>query len=320
MGIKVVRYEKDNATKWGVLVDETIRVISQEFETLKELLKNREVVTQTANDDAAETVSLEEVELLSPVTRPAQIVCQGANYGDHRAESGLDAQKPGFNTIFIKFDRSITGPTGDVIKPDFVKLLDYEVELGLVFGKAITEEMEITPENIGEYVAGLVIANDVSARDIQMAQGQWIKGKSYETFMPMGPYLYLLDEEEVPKILDLDIKLWVNDEIRQDSNTQALLFKPAESLTELSQLVTFQVGDVLLTGTPGGVAMKLGGGIVSDVTDLSNPYEEKIEKFRESQLVEGNGYLKDGDIIKAEIKSADGTIDLGTQVNKVVYK
>ena len=320
MGIKLVHYKQDHATKWGVLVDDVIRVISQDFETLKELLNNREIIAETANDESVDTVNLSAVELLSPVTRPAQIVCQGVNYGDHRLETGYEAQKPDYNTIFIKFDRAITGPYSDVVKPEFVQLLDYEVELGLVIGKEITEKTEITADNISDYIAGLVIVNDISARDIQKTHGQWLKGKSYETFMPTGPYLYLLDVEEVPKILDVDIKLWVNDKLRQDSNTEALLFKPAETLTELSELVSFNVGDVLSTGTPGGVALNVNRQLALELADPAIPYSEKLENFVQSQLTEGHHFLQDGDIIKSEIKSADGTIDLGTQINKVVYK
>ena len=94
-----------------------------------------------------------------------------------------------------------------------MELLDYEIELGLVIGKEISESQVITEENLHEYVAGLVIANDVSARDVQLSQTQWYKGKSYRTFCPVGPYLYLLEKEDIPLINDLELKLWVNDEL-----------------------------------------------------------------------------------------------------------
>ena len=102
-------------------------------------------------------------------------------------------------------------------------------------GSEITEPVEVTDENLHQFVAGLVIFNDVSARDIQLIQGQWLKGKSYRTFGPTGPYFYLLDQDEMNSIYDLELNLWVNDELRQSANTNQLLFKPAETITELSE-------------------------------------------------------------------------------------
>lgn len=167
----------------------------------------------------------------------------------------------------------------------------------ILFGAEVTEHSDINEDNLHGYVAGLVITNDISARDIQLPQGQWLKGKSYRTFCPTGPYLYLLDEEEMPLIHDLELDLWVNDDLRQSANTDQLLFKSAETLVELAGIMDFSRGDLVMTGTTGGVAMNLTPELLGKVTSLAVPGQDKIDMLVEDQ--EGNGrYLKDGDVIR----------------------
>lgn len=319
MGVYVVRYQRGTHINWGVLQGEEILPLGTHYEHLADLLAGGMDEVRSVKDRGAESIKLQDVQLLSPVTAPARIICQGVNYASHREESGMAAQRPPFNLIFSKADSSLTGPYSDVICPSHVKLLDYEIELGLVIGKEISGKIEVNDENLSEYVAGLVIANDISARDVQLPQGQWLKGKSYRTFCPTGPYLYLWDPEEAPKIHQLDLKLWVNDELRQSANTSQLLYKPAETLTELSGVMDLSPGDLLLTGTPGGVAQKL----TPEVSEqMMNPFldgKKKMEVFIESQL--GNDrFLKHHDRVRCEIKSADGAIDLGVQINKIVFE
>ena len=250
------------------------------------------------------------------MTTPARIVCQGANYGSHREESGLAGSRPPYNLIFTKADSSLTGPYDDIVCPPHVQLLDYEIELGLVIRKAITGPVDVTDRNLHEYVAGYVIANDVSARDVQLLEMQWYKGKSYRTFCPVGPFLYLPDPDEMSVVHELELKLWVNGELRQSANTSQLLYKPEETLTELSGLMNFDPGDLVLTGTTGGVALKLTGEIIRDLYNPAALHEEKLRAFTKSQ--EGNGYLQGGDIVHCEIKSKDGSIDLGVMENRIV--
>jgi 2-keto-4-pentenoate hydratase/2-oxohepta-3-ene-1,7-dioic acid hydratase in catechol pathway len=159
--------------------------------------------------------------------------------------------------------------------------------------------------------------DDVSARDVQLPEGQWLKGKSYRTFGPTGPYFYLLDQDEVPLIHDLELNLWVNDELRQSANTNQLLFKPAETLTELSETMDLSKGDLIITGTTGGVALNLSKEVMNQISSLATPGQEKLDLLVESQL-KIDKYLKDGDVIRCTIKSSNGKIDLGEQVNKVV--
>ncbi|RAT96656.1 fumarylacetoacetate hydrolase family protein [Brevibacillus sp. Leaf182] len=317
MGIPVVRFEKEMQVHWGVVEKDEIVVLAGHYRTLADFLKTGVEEAKKALKTAdASRISFPEITLKSPVTEPARIICQGANYVSHRAEAGLSVERPPFNMIFTKADSSLCGADSDIMRPKHVKLLDYELELGLVLGQDISGPLQISDENLHEYVAGLVIANDVSARDVQLPQGQWLKGKSYRTFCPTGPYLYLLEKDEMPSIHELDLKLWVNGELRQSSNTSQLLYKPAETLTELSEIMNLSVGDLILTGTTGGVALHLQSEVMDQILNPFVPGQKKMELLVESQMG-SNKYLRDGDIIRCEIKSADGSIDLGIQENQV---
>ena len=141
-------------------------------------------------------VAYEEITLLSPVTEDANIYCQGTNYGVHREEAGFTKDKPPYNLLFTKASSTLTSATADIICPEHVKLLDYEIELGLIIKKNITERTSITYDTLKDFIAGLVIANDISARDVQIVEQQWFKGKSYRGFCPVGPYIYLLEEND----------------------------------------------------------------------------------------------------------------------------
>ena len=314
MGITVIRYYEDKGSRWGIVKGENVLPIPGNYETLSSFLdEGRNVAKEVLEVNNGEMKKLDELQIMSPVTQPARVVCQGLNYSDHREETG-SASKPFYNLFFTKADSSLTGPYNEIIRPKHVELLDYEIELGLIIGKPITEAVQVSKDNLHEYIAGLVITNDISARDVQVSQEQYFKGKSYRTFCPTGPFLYLLDEEDIPFIDDLDIKLSVNGEIRQSSNTKHLTFKPYETLTEMSELMDLSPGDVVLTGTPGGVAINYNKEIAQELllTD-----KDKKEVFLDSQI--GNeSYLKDGDLIRSEIKSPNGRIDLGVQENRIV--
>lgn len=318
MGIQVVRFVKEEKEQWGVVSGDKILVLKGLYRNLAHFLdEGIEEARNIKNQGNAESISLNEVTILSPVTQPARVVCQGVNYSSHRAEAGLEAARPPFNMIFSKADSSLCGANTEIVRPNHVKLLDYEVELGLVIGANITEPVEVTDENLHLYIAGLVIVNDVSARDVQLSQGQWLKGKSYRTFGPTGPYLYLLDKEEIPLIHDLELQLWVNDELRQSANSNQLLYKPAVTLTELSEIMDLSKGDLILTGTAGGVALNLSPEVMDQISSLDVSGQRKLELLVECQF-NSEKYLKDGDIIRCQIKSRDGVIDLGEQINKVV--
>lgn len=318
MGLQVVRFEKENKQQWGVVSNDQILVLKNTYSSLADFLEaGAEEARKVKEQGTSESVSLDEVTILSPVTKPARIICQGANYSSHRAESGMEASRPPYNMIFSKADSSLSGAYSEIIRPSHVQLLDYEIELGLVIGTEISGAVEVTDENIHQYVAGLVIFNDVSARDVQLSEGQWLKGKSYRTFGPTGPFLYLLDKEDTALIHDLDLKCWVNDELRQSTNTNQLIFKPAETITELSETMDLSKGDLIITGTTGGVALTLTPEILGTISNPGIAFQKRFDLLVQSQINNGK-YLKDGDVIRCQIKSSDGTIDLGEQVNKVV--
>ena len=180
----------------------------------------------------------------------------------------------------------------------------------------VTEASEVTNGNLKDYIAGLVITNDISARDVQIVEQQWFKGKSYRGFCPTGPYIYLLEEGEIEYLEKLELRLSVNGETRQHVQTNQLLFKPTETLTEMSSIYNLKIGDLILTGTPAGVSLRLNAQILGIIYNNSIPYEEKVVAFYNSQ--KDNGYLQPGDVMRLEIKSEDGVIDLGVQENKIV--
>lgn len=314
MGIKLMRFSYNNKIHWGVLEDE-LRIVNTKATTLKEVLLQAKEEIATAKS-IGEVVALNDIQLLSPVTIDAAIYCQGTNYSVHRVEAGYSKQKPPFNLLFTKASSTLNAANADIICPPHVELLDYEIELGLIIGKEIAEQTTITDENLKDYVAGFVITNDVSARDTQIVEQQWFKGKSYRGFCPVGPYVFLLENDEIKYLEKLELKLEVNGSIRQEVLTDQLLFKPTETLSEMSEIFDLHVGDLVLTGTPGGVSLRLNADIISTVFDNTIPHEEKLTYFRKTQ--QDNGYLQDGDVMKLTIKSTDGKIDLGVQENKIL--
>lgn len=171
-------------------------------------------------------------------------------------------------------------------------------------------------ENLHDYIAGAVIVNDYSARDIQIPQMQFYKGKSYRTFGPVGPYLCLLDKYDIPKLKELVLTLTVNGTVRQNDSTAGLVYGPAETLTELSGVQDLRTGDLLATGTPAGCALSIPSPLKQRAAAIL-PEAEKWRKFLRLQA-ERPQYRKAGDVVEARIASADGSIDLGMQRNVVV--
>lgn len=317
----VVRFTEKTATesapRWGVLLAEKIFPLAGTYHSTADLLGEgkAEALALAENPSGKSAIDLQAVELLSPVTKPCQVICQGANYEQHMVDSGMDPKDKTFNMFFHKSAGSIHDPQKEVVRPGHVRLLDYEVELGLVIGKAIHEEVRITDQTIGEYVAGIVIGNDVSARDVQIPQMQFFKGKSYRTFCPVGPVLCLLEKDEMHYLHSMELTLKVNGELRQQDSSSNLVHKPAETLTELSQFSDVEVGDLILTGTPSGCAMRIPPAAVTKLAGLL-PEQAKWRLFRKMQGRRSE-YLKPGDLMETSIKSSDRAIDLGTQRNRI---
>ncbi|GAA4691742.1 fumarylacetoacetate hydrolase family protein [Phytohabitans rumicis] len=310
MSVNLVRYATADGAAWGVLRGDDVLPLPPEYVTTADVLGDGAKLARTL--DTA-PVRRDGLRLLHP-TPGARIVCQGANYRSHMVESGMDPDRA-FNMLFTKSTASLAGPDDDIVRPAHVRLLDYEVELGIVLGKSITGPVTVTDDNLSEYVGGFVLANDVSARDVQLPQGQWYKGKSYPSFCPVGPYLCVPDEREVARWRELRLTLSVNGAPRQDGLAGDMVFGPAATLSELSGLERLDAGDLLLTGTPGGVALQPPGALVQRVAGLL-PEAKRWELFVKGQA-RSDAYLKPGDRVVAAIRTDDGALDLGAQHNTV---
>ncbi len=191
-------------------------------------------------------VERQRVELLSPVARPGKIICIGLNYRDHAAESNMPI--PESPIIFSKFATCVIGPNQAVLLPPKSSEVDYEAELAVVIGR---RAKFVPREQAYDYVLGYTNFNDVSARDFQFADKQWVRGKSCDTFAPMGEFIATKDE--IPDPHKLSIKLHLNGQTMQDSSTNQLIFGVPELIEFLTQSITLEPGDVIATGTPPGV-------------------------------------------------------------------
>jgi 2-keto-4-pentenoate hydratase/2-oxohepta-3-ene-1,7-dioic acid hydratase in catechol pathway len=189
---------------------------------------------------------LEDVQLLAPIPRPRKLICVGLNYRDHAEETG--AQIPKVPTIFNKFHTAVIGPGAKVVLPKVSKAPDYEAEFAFVIGSG---GRNIAAEDWQKHVFGYTLVNDVTARDYQRATSQWLMGKTFDTFAPMGPWIITADEITDPH--DLDIQMEINGETLQDSNTRELIFKVPDLIAFLSSVFTLEPGDIVSTGTPAGV-------------------------------------------------------------------
>ena len=183
-----------------------------------------------------------------PIDRPGKIICVGLNYRDHAAESNLDL--PERPLLFAKWQTSVIGPGETIVLPAVSSQVDYEAELGVVIGRIANG---VSADDAFDYVAGYICVNDVSARDVQMGDGQWTRGKSFDTFCPVGPALVPASEIADPQ--NLRIQCHVNGETLQDSSTAEMVFDIREQIAFISEAITLEPGDLIATGTPAGVGM-----------------------------------------------------------------
>jgi acylpyruvate hydrolase len=189
----------------------------------------------------------DEVTILAPISNPHKMLFLGLNYAEHIAETGKQATT--VPTIFAKFDNAIIGPGQPIVLPAAAAgHVDLEAELAIIIGK---RGKNIPIDQALGYIAGYTVLNDVSARELQKSQTQWVMSKSPDTFCPMGPYLVTPDELGDPQ--DLPVRSWINDKQMQDSNTSHMIFKIPFLVHHISQLMTLQPGDIISTGTPPGV-------------------------------------------------------------------
>jgi 2-keto-4-pentenoate hydratase/2-oxohepta-3-ene-1,7-dioic acid hydratase in catechol pathway len=297
------------ADAWWVQTASGAARVPTDAATTAEVLADRAAIDAAAN--STDTVPVDSLELVSPITTPCRVVAQATNYASHVKDVGRDPAKTPL-TFFRKASGSVCGPFDDIVKPDHVRLLDYELEIGLVIGRELPVGTQVTEANLAEFVSGLVVTNDVSARDVQLTKAQFFESKSYPTFTPVGPALVLLDADELKRFGDLRLQLRVNGQIRQNMVVEGdILYPPVQALQTLARFQHRDAGDIVLTGTPVGTALTAHG--VSQ-----KPGELDLQAFLSAQTQNPN-YLHNGDIVEATVATDDGAINLGTQRNKVVY-
>ena len=249
--MKLLRFGDAGAEKPGALdSDGRIRDISSIINDIgPEELSDESIARLSAIDLKALPAVPDSIRRGPPVSTIRKVVCIGLNYSDHAAESGLPI--PEEPVVFMKADTSVTGPNDDVIMPLFSKKLDWDVELGIIIGK---EAYYVEESNALNYIAGYCVVNDVSEREFQIeGTGQWVKGKSHDSFCPVGPELTTRDE--IADVQALDLWLDIDGNRVQSGNTSLMIFSVAHIVSYLSRYMTLRPGDLISTGTPPGVGL-----------------------------------------------------------------
>lgn len=307
------------ADAWWVKTPGGAAKVDTAATTTAQLLADRAAIEASISNGAAstDTVPLDSLKLVSPVTRPCRVVAQMTNFESHVKDAGMDPASVPL-TFFRKASASINGPFDDIVKPPHVTLLDYEVEIGLVIGRAIPVGTSVSDANLADFIAGLVVANDVSARDIQLPQTQFYEAKSYPTFTPVGPELVLLNADELKRFGDLRLRLSVNGHERQNALVEGdMLYRPLRALQSLTQFQELAPGDLVLTGTPAGTALSAPPKPVEIIANLLPPAVKWRVFFK--RQASNPKYLQNGDIVEASVATDDGAIDLGTQRTAVRF-
>ena len=305
MSLSVLR----TADAWWVSVPSGAAKVTTTATTTAELLADRPALD--AAGTAAQKVPLDSLDVLSPVTAPCRVVAQMTNFASHVNDAGLNPDTIPL-TFFRKTSGSISGPFDDIVRPAHVRFLDYEAEIGLVIGRELPVGTQVTADNWTSFVAGLVVTDDVSARDVQLPKTQFFESKSYPTFTPVGPSLVLLDDDELKRFGDLRLRLWVNGQLRQDSAVEGdMLYSPLQALQALSRFQRLDPGDLLLTGTPKGTALSAPPKPVEVIATFLPP-TLKWKLFFQRQA-QNPKYLQRGDVVEVTIGTDDGAIDLGRQ-------
>lgn len=259
--MQFVRYNSGGGPAWGVRTDTEIRALADlpaGEPSYQDLTNHRylEQVERAVEHESLTAIDADEASLLAPVPRPPKIVCAGLNYRDHAEEQNEEI--PDEPLLFAKAPTTVTNPNDPIVHPEGEQV-DYEVELAVVVGRTAKN---INEDEVPQHIAGYTVLNDVSGRDAQFSDGQFFRGKSYDTFSPMGPTLTTGDDFDPNAV---DVALRVDGETKQSSNTDQFIFNVHELVSYISANMTLQPGDVISTGTPGGV------GIFRNPVDLLEP-------------------------------------------------
>lgn len=242
--MKIIRFWDGNKVSYGSLENDMVRLIEGD-------LYSEYTFTN-------KSLAFNEVQLLAPC-EPTKIICIGLNYYDHAKEMNLPIPKEPI--VFLKPPSSVTGPGTNIVYPPQCTRLDYEAELAIVIG-SVTKNIE--PEDALDSILGYTCSNDVTARNLQPKNGQWTVSKSFDTFCPMGPYIVTNISAE-----NLNIKLMINGEIKQNSNTSQMIFSIPFLISYLSKIMTIFPGDVIITGTPPGVGpMEPGDTVTVEIENI----------------------------------------------------
>ncbi|MEP0070143.1 fumarylacetoacetate hydrolase family protein [Pyruvatibacter sp.] len=274
--MKLATFTYGGTTRIGKVVDDKIIDLSKAAPSLPTdmisfLAAGDAAMAAAQKADSADAIALSDVTLEAPIMKPGKVMAIGLNYGDHVKESGLDT--PENQIWFTKSPTGCVGEGADVLKPAVSDMVDWEAELVLVVGK---RARNVPRDRAHEIVAGYCCGNDISVRDWQFHSPQFTIGKSFDTHGPIGPWLTTSDEVGDPH--DLDIKCLVNGEVMQSSNTQHLIYDCFDQIAQLTQVMTLEPGDIIFTGTPGGVGiamkpprfMKVGDKVTIEIEKLGS--------------------------------------------------
>ena len=287
--MKLVTFKHQGISRVGAVVDDiVVDGLAQNNipQSMLEFLQTGPIAIEALQkliDSQQARIPLNEVKLLAPVPRPGKFLGIGLNYADHIAETALE--KPEYPTFFTKQSSCVIADGDAIHLPKVSEKLDYEVELAFVIGKRCRH---VPLEKAHEVIAGYTIVNDVTVRDWQFRTPTWMIGKSFDTHGPMGPWI--VTQDEIMDSHNLSLKTWVDDELRQSSNTGHMIFNIYQMIAYLSQAMTLEPGDVIATGTPSGVGVKMqprgymrAGQVVKieieHIGSLSNPVINEPEGF-----------------------------------------
>lgn len=281
--MKLVTFSYKNLTHIGAIIEDTVVDSTGSIDIPDNMLDflaagdTAKEAMQSLIESGYNRIPLSQVTLLAPIPRPGKFLGISLNYADHINETQLD--KPEFPTFFTKHSTCVIANDEAIHRPVVSEKLDYEGELAFVIGSRCKH---IPLEKVHQVIAGYTIVNDVSVRDWQIRSPTWMLGKSFDTHGPMGPWIVTADEIKDPH--NLSLKTWVDDELRQNSNTKNMIFNCYEMVAYLSKAMTLEPGDVIATGTPAGVGVKM----------------------------KPRGYMKPGQTVKIEIER------IGTLSNPVI--
>lgn len=284
--MRLVTYDSNGNWRSGILVggeviDTSVAAKSAGINFEDGILSNRAIIQlsqdeqsllENAAQELAKSNGVDDAILGPPIPDPDKIICLGLNYKSHAEEAGL--KLPEVPMLFAKYRNALIGPTASILLPDTSKEIDYEGELAVVIGK---RGKNIAAENAIDHVAGYMAFHDVSARDLQFRTGQFLSGKTLDTFAPCGPSL-VVNEINDPQNLNITTRL--NGETLQKSNTKYMIFNIAETIAHISKLITLEPGDIIATGTPEGVGFKHSPPIFLKDGDVVEVEVEKIGVLR----------------------------------------